>query len=38
MKKAYKVFEPDWTCRGYDYKRNGNIIGEIYENPELLGV
>ena len=31
MKKAYKVFEPDWTCMGYDYKRNGNVIGEIYE-------
>ena len=31
MKKAYKVFEPDWICRDYDYKRNGNVIGEIYE-------
>ncbi len=31
MKKAFKVFEPDWTCRDYDYKRNGNVIGEIYE-------
>ena len=31
MKKAYKVFEPDWICRNYDYKRNGNVIGEIYE-------
>ena len=31
MKKAYKVFENDWICRNYDYKRNGNVIGEIYE-------
>ena len=31
MKKAYKVFKPDWICRDYDYKRNGNVIGEIYE-------
>ena len=31
MKKAYKVFEPDWVCRDYDYKRNGKVIGEIYE-------
>ena len=31
MKKAFKVFEPDWTCRDYDYKRNKNVIGEIYE-------
>ncbi|MDR2879168.1 MAG: pentapeptide repeat-containing protein [Fusobacteriales bacterium] len=31
MKKAYKVFKNNWTCRNYDYKRNGNVIGEIYE-------
>ena len=31
MKKAYKVFEPEWICRDYDYKRNGKVIGEIYE-------
>ena len=31
MKKAYKVFKPDWICRDYDYKINGNVIGEIYE-------
>ena len=31
MKKAYKVFESEWICRDYDYKRNGNVIGEIYE-------
>ena len=31
MKKAYKVFGSDWICRDYDYKRNGNVIGEIYK-------
>ena len=24
--KGYKVFNPDWTCRGFQYK-----VGEIYE-------
>ena len=27
MKKAYKVFEPDWTCRDYDFKKNGIAVG-----------
>ena len=25
MKKAYKVFNPDWTCRGYDFKNEKSI-------------
>jgi len=29
--KAYKVFEQNWICRGYDFKdENGNIIGTIH--------
>ena len=24
--KGYKVFNPDWTCRGFQYK-----VGKIYE-------
>ena len=25
--KGYKVFNPDWTCRGFKYK-----VGETYEH------
>ena len=29
---AYKVFNSDWTCRGYDFKiNNGSAIGSIHE-------
>ena len=32
MKKAYKVFENDWTCRGYDFKdKKGNVINTIHK-------
>ena len=32
MKKAYKVFENDWTCRGYDFKdKKGNVIGTSHK-------
>ena len=24
--KGYKVFDPDWTCRGFQYQ-----VGECYE-------
>lgn len=27
--KGYKVFNPDWTCRGFQYK-----VGESYEMDE----
>ena len=27
--KGFKVFNPDWTCRGFQYK-----IGEFYEMDE----
>ena len=27
IRKGYKVFEPDWTCRGFQYK-----VGETYEH------
>ena len=30
--KAYKVFNPDWTCRGYDFKtNNGSAIDSVHE-------
>ena len=34
---AYKVFSPNWTCKGYDFKtNNGSAIGSIHEiNPKL---
>ena len=32
MKKAYKVFEPEWTCRDYDFKdKNGNAVGTTHK-------
>ena len=32
MKKAYKVFENDWTCRGYDFKdKKGNAISTTHK-------
>ena len=32
MKKAYKVFEPDWTCRDYDFKdEKSNAIGTTHK-------
>ena len=27
--KGYKVFNPDWTCRGFQYQ-----VGKCYEIPE----
>jgi hypothetical protein len=35
MQKGYKVFKPDWTCKGYDYKQGGDTaIGTIHEMKE----
>ena len=31
--KGYKVFNPDWTCRGYQYK-----VGETYKHDGEIGV
>ena len=29
MMKGYKVFNPDWTCRGFQYN-----VGQVYEMDE----
>jgi hypothetical protein len=30
--KGYKVFNPDWTCQGYDYKQGGETaVGTTHE-------
>ena len=31
--KGYKVFNPDWTCRGFQYK-----VGETYEHNGNIGM
>ena len=32
MKKAYKVFNPNWTCMDYDFKdEKGNVIGTTHK-------
>lgn len=28
--RGYKVFNPDWTCRGFQYK-----VGEAFEDKSL---
>lgn len=31
--RGYKVFNPDWTCRGFQYK-----VGETYKYEEEIGI